>query len=86
MPMLAMWERILRIRRQLYGGEESSAIPANGDTQAAGTVSLEGIQEELMGKKVMGEIPGVSFNEWVTEDSFDNFDNWNNIEFTSQKR
>jgi hypothetical protein len=81
MPMLAMWERILRIRRQLYAGEESSAIPANGDTQPAGTVSLERIQEELTSKEAMDEIPGVSFNEWVTEDSFNDFEdfvNWNN--------
>ncbi len=84
MPMLAMWERILRIRRQLYAGEESGTIPANGDTQAAGTLSLDLIQEEPLGKRAMGEISGVSFNEWITEDSFDNFGDWNNVAFTSQ--
>ena len=74
-PTLTMWERVLRIRQQLYNGE-SSSIEACEGTLASGAMSLKSVQEELM-KKAMGGELHMPFNQWELFGEFDNWSMWN---------
>jgi hypothetical protein len=69
-PTLVMWERILRIRREMYDKESSSSTHTCEGTLVSNAMSLENIREELMRRATMSETLDMPWDQW------DSFSDW----------